>query len=186
MPTRTRTAPFWTDDAYDQDRASDGVSRYGVYLQQRADMFDDDDGPIGFAVSAWQVATVPIMSPGYVCRQPRIMSASAGWHQAGMLATVQLVVSRPGALRFVPGWRGWDVEDRFFYEPDSEALVKMPAMLPTVTLLVVVPAERLHVPSGPPTGEVDVADAKAAVKAVAVVLNQHLAPVLDALELATR
>jgi hypothetical protein len=63
---------FVFNESYDRDRASDGVSRYGVYLRQNADRFAGWDespvtcDPVAFTAAAWQVATSPVMTPPFV------------------------------------------------------------------------------------------------------------------------
>src|SRR6266536_3430342 len=69
------------DEDWDRTNASDRVSRYGAYLRSHAELFDPwRDAPGGitedpgeFAIAALQVATGPIMSPGYVRWHARVL-----------------------------------------------------------------------------------------------------------------
>src|SRR6266536_6688337 len=79
----------WVDLAWDRTNASDGVSRYGAYLRGHAEEFqpwygeETPDGitrePGEFAAAAFQVATGPIMSPGYVRWHPRVLDHTVGY-----------------------------------------------------------------------------------------------------------
>ena len=67
----TMTKIFWIDHEHDRDAASDGASRYGFYLRDRRDWFEDcldcgEPQTARFAATAWRIATGPVMSPGYV------------------------------------------------------------------------------------------------------------------------
>lgn len=182
--------PFWLDDAYDQDKASDGPSRYGVYLRQRLDMFDDygrfATDPVDFAAVAWDIATGPIMAPPYVrTGNPRILSATChrnNW-DGSMLAHITLAAPRPAELRRIAGFREWDRVgyDHDYAEPSEDALSKWPAMLTTTRLLLPIPTSRLHVPKDAPA-TVSTSDAKDSVRAVAAILTEQLTPILHALD----
>ena len=76
---------FWTDDEYDREHASDGVSRYGHYVRSAArsglmaecwdGTWDDDQvRRVRFACAAWETASSPVMAPGYIRRHPRVLS----------------------------------------------------------------------------------------------------------------
>ncbi|MFF7459342.1 hypothetical protein [Kitasatospora sp. NPDC008115] len=75
MPEFNRFTLAIVDDIRDREQASDGYSRYGAYIAQHADDFQDDGEPlrpVDFAAVAWAVATHPVMSPGYVDVRPDI------------------------------------------------------------------------------------------------------------------
>jgi len=76
----------WIDHDHDRNNASDGVSRYGAYLRDHAHLFDPwqeapgevTRDPVEFAIAAFQVATGPIMAPGFVRRHGRVCDYRAG------------------------------------------------------------------------------------------------------------
>jgi hypothetical protein len=58
MISTWESAAFWVDDTYDRDMSSDGRSRFGAYLRQKAGMFaDEGDGTdnVRFALAAWRI-----------------------------------------------------------------------------------------------------------------------------------
>ncbi|MFD0386518.1 hypothetical protein ACFQ2B_40695 [Streptomyces stramineus] len=71
----TPTTLVLIDEATDRDRASDGRSRYGVYLRQQEpkrwfmDEIEARD-PAAFARFAWTAGTGPVMSPAYAVVRP--------------------------------------------------------------------------------------------------------------------
>jgi hypothetical protein len=183
MTTTTATDPFWVDDHHDHDQASDGVSRYGAYLRDRADRFASCDDAGDFAALAWEIATVPIMSPGYVRKGwPRIQGVSFGYHEDGLLARVEIVAPLPDELARLRGYQSWDWETGNYWEPGEETLSRMPALLTTVTSLHVIQCDRYAAlaPAFPSTP--DTAAAKATVRALVGALNELLRPIMDALE----
>jgi hypothetical protein len=190
----THTAT-WLDLDYDRAYASDGRSRYGAYLRDRAWWWADDyprlDGDAVRVLSAgrcWEIANGPIMAPGLVLTHPRVLSALAvpdeydGRH---LVVTVNLVAGLPAELRSLLGgrWRGWQYEragfgESYWAEPHNRDGRPVRAALPTLALSWPVPAAELP----PMPGDVpDVGEAIEAVSAVAGVLNRELRPVLAAL-----
>ncbi|GAA1347840.1 hypothetical protein [Saccharothrix algeriensis] len=177
---------FRVDDKRDRELASDGQSRFGAYLVQVASRFTGlEDLPAEFAVAALHTALPPTMSPGYVSHDLRVTDVTERWDDEGRLAIAVTVASRlPTHLERVCGrWRGWLRERELFgsevrwSEPfDNDRLVA----LPMVQLWVPVPVESLPAPRYR-AGAPDVTTAKNAVKTIVALLNQHLAPVLDAL-----
>jgi hypothetical protein len=60
---------------YDRDHASDGYSRYGVYLAQEQRQFEPDSHVLDHAVTAWRLARPPIMAPGFVWSASRVIGS---------------------------------------------------------------------------------------------------------------
>lgn len=101
---------FTIDERYDRDYASDGHSRYGSYLAQHAHLFLDGGVPtadvVWFAFSAWEVATPPIMTPGYLRTDPRIIATDPHGDDDGRPAmTIHLVAPLPQRIPYVLGPR---------------------------------------------------------------------------------
>lgn len=116
------------DEEYDRARASNGSSRLGAYLDDRLDSFhewDEPDTPVSaeeFAAAVWEVATSPMMSPGYVRTRAdlgmvRVQNRSDG---DGLLVSVAVPV-RHGALkaRLPFQWREWE-RDRYGIGDDDD------------------------------------------------------------------
>jgi hypothetical protein len=183
---------FRFHDAADRERASDGASRYGVYLRQRADRFDWEDpvttAPALFARAAWEVATSPIMSPPYLdwtAERVQAVAFSLSEHDASLIARVQVAVPRPAALADVPGFAEWDRGERWnrgYHEQNGDALALRPALLTNTTLLFAIPPRELYAPQDAP--DLSVRDAKKAVKRLAAVLDERVAPIVRALDTA--
>ncbi len=186
----THTAA-WLDLGYDREYASDGVSRYGAYLRDRAWWWDEDAGLDGLSVRArsaarcWEIGNGPIMAPSLVVLHPRILSATAGvddYDGRQLVLTVRLVVGLPDGLARLlgSGWRSWHYQQ---YGPAGPAWVEpydptgrpLRTALPTLSLSWPTPAARLPMPPGGPS---DVAAAIEAATAVAEVLTGELRPVL--------
>ncbi len=177
---------------YDREYASDGVSRYGAYLRDRASWWAGDDpesDPEYVAVRStarcWEIGSGPIMGPPLVVLHPRILTATAAadeYDGRQLVRTVRLVVGLSDGLRRVLGyqWRSWQHDEYgpsgpTWSEPYEPSGGPLRVALPTLTLSWPVPAARLPLPGG---GLPDVDDAIEAVAAVADVLNGELRPVL--------
>jgi hypothetical protein len=180
----------WVDQDWDQSRASDGVSRYGAYLRGHTELFDRwreapggiTQDPGEFAIAALQVATGPIMSPGYVRWHPRVLdyklSHGENPEPGRLVLKVTLATSPP--LWLGSPWRSWT--ERFgdpWCEPDDDRHVALARLelrwpLPTATL------PRPHRPARP--GQPNLRDAKASVLALVAQINQTAGPVLAKLE----
>ena len=169
------------DEAYDQTYASDGYSRYGAYLAKRLPAVSDDDpdvltDPVRWAAFAWATATSPVMSPAYLDWHGPIEDIQVGWDD-GHLAVEAIVRTNPAVG--LPGWRGWE-QDRHgnHLEPwhgDRIALARI-----TLRAMLM----ELDLPSPPQNmlcRKDVVLTAKAAVSAVAVTIEDVLAPVVAAL-----
>jgi hypothetical protein len=187
------TELFTFHDTDDRDRASDGVSRYGVYLRQNFDRFADWDhpeqattDPVDFVMGAWQVATPPIMSGYLDWNHNRIqnITTQANAHDGSLTVRVQLAVPRPAQLADLRRFTDWNRVTAFghtsYYTPDENVIARQPALLTNALLLIPIRPEQLHTPTDAP--QLTVADAKAAIKRLAALLEPQLAPVLDALD----
>jgi hypothetical protein len=188
----TAATAFWTDEIYDRDYASDGVSRYGAYLYSRAHLFADldDDGPTSdaptFAAVAFDIASSPVMAPGYVCHHSRVRHVSWCWDEDHRLAfEVQVVAPLPALIEKATSgrWAGWKRDRSWsgdtWWEPfDNDR----PGAFTVVTVRVPLPVDLLPAPYYTARGVPDLSTAKLAVTAVCGQLNTHLAAILAALE----
>lgn len=169
------------DDVHDVTRASDGFSRFGAYLARRLPAVIDDDpdvltDAVRWAAFAWATATTPVMSPGYLEWNGPIEDIQICWDD-GHLAVEAILRTPPPVL--IPGWRGWDRDrDGNHVEPwygTRTALTRL-------TLRAVLGDLRMP---GPPressSWEDIVFTAKAAVRAVALAVEDVLDPVVVAL-----
>lgn len=118
---------FEPDEDYDRAHASDGISRYGVYLVQYAHMFIDENDrpttdPAQFAGSAWEIAHCQTMAPSYVRTHGRVQQTSTRWDDDWNAAVfVMLAVSAPPeAAGFTYPWRRWTGDElgRWVSPPD--------------------------------------------------------------------
>jgi hypothetical protein len=186
------TAPLaWIDYEHDRTSASDGISRYGAYLRQRADWFQDSD-TASFAATAWQVATGPVMSPGLVRRRADLHAITVGLDEDGegiLSATVRV----PVAFR---SWRGlsgridhrvqhwqtersWDPEGPVYHEPRPSR--ERRALLITAAVRVPVDVGRLPPVDPGDEGPVSRITATPAVAELVAQINTHAGPLVDAL-----
>jgi hypothetical protein len=184
---------FWIDEEYDRERAVDGRSRYGEQVAHEAERFADvwgDIAPVAFACTAWQLATSPVLSPGYVRWHRRILEATClrnGW-DGGLTARISIVSPRPQALTGSLVWgrdRGWrDWPDTFgqFVEPTEHDLARGPFLRASLLLQAPVPLGGLPTtPDGPAD---DLAEtARRAVSALVRELNDLVTPIIRQLEL---
>lgn len=188
----TPSPAFVVNDTYDRDNASDRVSRYGAYLAQNTTLFSDDGVPTAdvawFAFSAWEIATSPIMTPGYVHTHPRVIGAEPHWDEDGRPAlTVRLVAPHPPRVldALGPNVRTWEPQrsvggDVYAWtEPWNNdrlsAYTTLTVRVPIATDVLPTPRYRSGIP--------DTATAKLAVKTVCAVVNppiSYLITVLDA------
>jgi hypothetical protein len=178
----------WIDRDYHRAAASDRVSRYGAYLADKARLFDPWDeapdgitrDPVEFAIAAFNVATGPIMAPGYVRWHGRVRDYGATWseHDGRLVLSVTLAMPSPVLLPW--DWRGWE---RDFHgdwlEPDD----RRPTGLARLELRWPVRTDRLPTPGQPQQpGVPNLADATRAVQAVVATINATVEPVLAELE----
>jgi hypothetical protein len=175
----------------DRISASDGVSRYGAYLRSHAGLFEpwhgeDLDGitsdPGEFASAAFRVACGPIMSPGYVGWHPRILDHQVDQGESPdpdrLICKVTLATRLPMWLG--SPWVGWTTYlGRDWSEPDDTrhaALARVELHWPLQVATLPRP-RRLARP-----GEPNLADARAAVRALVEEINSKVGPVLARLE----
>jgi hypothetical protein len=193
----TGSAAFWVDRGYDREHASDGISRYGAYLREAAfKPWTDDDQATEWAVFAWQRATGPVMSPGYVRYHPQVLGAQlerSGW-DGSLVAGVTLVSAWPEQLTAALArsvrlgdqeayWQDWPTErlggDSVSYHEPSEAdVAARPYLLTTLSLQFTVPAAAL--PQPPATSPAVLSAGQQAVATVVAELNPIVGPVLSA------
>lgn len=173
---------FWVDDDYDREYASDGVSRYGAYLRSRAGQFRWDGtvtrDPELFALTAFEIGSPPIMSPGYVRRHPRIQHVARHSDDYGRYAlAVDLAAPMPAsAPSYLAGrsWAGW-CEDQGWSPPwDNDR----PAAYTTLTIRMPVSAEWLPCAAYDQSGNPSWLPVQLAVRALCERLSSVLAETL--------
>jgi hypothetical protein len=190
--TATPLRVCWVDEDWDRTNASDRVSRYGAYLRSHTKLFDPwhrEDAPDGitrdpgeYAVAAFQVACGPIMSPGYVGWHPRVLDHQVGYGENPepdrLVCTLTLATFPP--LWLGSPWQGWTSHlGRNWSEPEDAAH----AALASLRLRWPVPVASLPNPQRPDRpGNPNLADAKAAVRALVAEFNRTAGPVLAKLE----
>ena len=179
----TTSVAFWVDDVYDQDMASDGCSRYGAYIRQKAYMFRDGDDWIDdnvrFALTAWRIAQPPIMSPGYIRIHPRVQDNCEHWDDDGRVAlTVELAMPLPNQIAHYTralDWCGWERPDERWVEPyDNDR----PAAFTTLAVRVPLPTGTLPAPSYR-NAVPHVRTAQLAVRTICDLLNDATELILD-------
>lgn len=179
------------DDEYDRARASNGSSRLGAYLDDRLDSFhewDEPDTPLSadeFAVAAWEVATSPMMSPGYVRTRDdlgmvRVLRREDG---EGLLVSVAVPVRHSDLKARLPyQWRDWERDG--FSLGDDERYRRLvgpensdrPAVL--ITAEVRAPLlDMLHTPTATRGRELH-EDAKAALRLLVDQVNAAAGPIV--------
>ncbi|MEU4801216.1 hypothetical protein [Actinosynnema sp. NPDC023587] len=180
--------PFRVDDHYDRDRASDGRSRFGAYLERHARSFREDgeltDDPAEFAAAVFLTAVPPIMSPGYVSVDMRVTRMGRHWGEDGRCALAFTLVSAlPTVLErgMRREWRTWETVSlggvRDWVPPDDNG---RPVALPMLELRVPLPVGDLPSPRYR-DGVPELATAKRAVVVLVGELNRRLEPVLSGL-----
>jgi hypothetical protein len=188
----TRSRVCWVDAAWDYAHASDGVSRYGAYLRGHTKLFEPwrgEDTPDGitcdpgeFAGAAFQVATGPIMSPGYVCWHPRVLDhkVSNGENPEPGRLVLKVTLATALPLRLGAPWWSWtEYLGRDWREPDDDRHAA-PARLELRWPLPVTGLPHPRPPRQP--GQPNLADAKASVRALVAAINATAGPVLAKLE----
>lgn len=180
-----------TDEEHDRARASNGSSRLGSYLDDRLDSFHEWDEPLTplsaeeFAVAAWEVATSPMMSPGYVRTRAdvgmvRVLRREDG---EGLLVSVAVPVRHSGLKVRLPfAWRDWE-RNRYGVGDDDD----YPQLVgpeddgrPSVLVTAEVRAPlvgALHTPTATRGAELH-ADAKAALRLLVDQVNAAAGPIV--------
>lgn len=98
------------DEDHDHNRASDGFSRFGVYLSLRLPAVATEDpdvltDPIRWAAFAWATATPPVMSPGHLTWNDPIEDIQLSWDDGRLGAEIVIRTELPTRLA---GWRSWE------------------------------------------------------------------------------
>ncbi|MFD7642318.1 hypothetical protein ACFV4P_16850 [Kitasatospora sp. NPDC059795] len=190
MPDFTRSTLAFTDDVADRRDSSDARSRFGTYLARNTGLLHDDGDPLSareFAFSVWQIATAPIMSPGYVRHRPDLHALTLVTHgedmdQVALRIDVPLrhhhLAARPDHR--LADWQRdvWATADGFtaLTQPSHPT---RPALLTTTTLLLPIPEHTLVAPTATRPGREMTDQAKNAVNALVVWANTHVAFVND-------
>jgi hypothetical protein len=171
---------FAIDEDYDHNRASDGLSRFGVYLSQRLPAVANEDpdvltDPIRWAALAWATATPPVMSPGYLTWHDPIEDIQLGWDDGRLGAEIVIRTELPARLA---GWRSWE-RDGYgdLVEPWHADRVALSRILLRTILDVTLP----RAPGKRGTQKELVEAAKGTIAVVATAIEGTLAPVLLAL-----
>jgi hypothetical protein len=198
---------FWIEHEHDRIAASDGVSRYGVYVRQRihggfAECWDgtfENRLAERFAALAWSTATSPVMAPPYADWRSPVLSARIGLDadsgSDGLIATVEIASRWPRGLGDERGhvgdraWHSWPRERSWSGEDYSRAPyedeVTRGGYYALTTLRLVFPVPLSLLPAAPGVahrrGEVE-ETARHAVAALADELNRVAGPVVEALE----
>ncbi|MBT0773694.1 hypothetical protein KIH74_32415 [Kineosporia sp. J2-2] len=178
----------WIDQQYDREHGE----RYAAHVRSLEAAFAEhwgDISPVGFACTAWRLATVPHLDPGYVRLHRRALSAECErntW-DGSLTARVRLVSPPPEPLAKTQvwgqdrGWRGWPVVLGQYLRPSAEEVSRFPHLRPE--LLIDAPLPLTGLPPAPERPGPELADL--AVRAVSVLareLNDLLRPVLAALD----
>ena len=184
-----QTHAFSVDDRTDRDQASDGSSRYGAYLRQRAYTFFEDSADqapttsaVHFALAAWTTAVPPVMGPGYVLWHPRIQDAERHWDEDGHAAiAVHLALPAPTvAGRLHSRWRGWTYDHivKSWCDPTANDRITV-----LTSAVIRVPLAPNHLPAPHyQHGLPHVPTAKRAIATICRLLNTDLDDVLAALD----
>ena len=145
MSIWTPTTIVYVDRDEDREKASDGKSRFGVYLTEyNRDRFDpwEDGEPLSaaeFAAAAWDVATPPIMAPGFARRRPDLLSITARLTEERHDLYFDIAVPIHQHRDSMPDyqWRSWKTERgdgdyRYHHEPEGDR----PALITTTVVRI--------------------------------------------------
>lgn len=167
-----------TDEEYDRYCAIGGPSRYGEYLISHRNLFlrgdTLTDDPAMFAIAAWQVATAPIMAPGYVHTHDHIRSVHVHRdHDGQLLAGIELAVP---ATPILAHWCRSRAPWLALETPDAAVIA-----LPLVTVQVPLPAA-IEIKPAYRRGSPDLDTAKGAVRMICRAINATMTGALTLLE----
>ncbi|MCU7823857.1 hypothetical protein [Kitasatospora sp. DSM 101779] len=185
MPEFTIRTLALTDDKADTARASDGRSRFGVYLANNAHLlndFDDPLSPASFALTVWRIATAPVMAPGYVHLRPdlhNITLVAPGEDTDGLALRIEVPLRHrtlaTWPARIVADWQPdpWATGHSGFTALARPDRADRTALLLTATVLLPVPANLLVAPTGTLPGPEMTRQAKQIVAALVGHTNAH-------------
>ncbi|MFD7729545.1 hypothetical protein ACFV6F_04040 [Kitasatospora phosalacinea] len=184
MPEFNSSTLAFTDDVADRRDASDGHSRFGAYLGYSANLLHDEGEPLSareFAFAAWQTATGPVMSPGYVRIRPdlhslTLVSYGEDLDRIALRVDVPLrhhhLAARPDHR--LSDWQRdvWATDGAFTALEEPRATGRS-ALLVTATLLLPVPEHLLVAPTVAVPGWEMTAQAKQVVGALVAWANTN-------------
>jgi hypothetical protein len=187
-----RNAACWIDRHHDREAGDADDGRFAAHVRAHADDFNGcwgDISPVGFACTAWWLATAPSLDPGYVRFHRRVLTASCDRSEwdGSLLARAWLVAPKPDALTRTRSWdhdRGWrDWAETFgqFNAPNDQDLIAAPYLRTVVLVDAGLPLDLLPAPPDAPTPRLPQLAART-VEVIVAALNDLLAPVLAALE----
>lgn len=183
---------MWVDRAQDRSGASNKVSRYQSYLEARTHLFEGLD-PIGYAATAWQVATGPVMAPAYAQWRPDVHAVAVRHdEESRMVAVLDVRLPHRGllpnplysSLHRLADWErtlAWDAPgERYrYHEPCVGSSLLITAQL-------VVRLDESGLPDPGETDGVDYRTAMAAVDHLVAEINRVAGPLVDELRGVTR
>ncbi|WP_433133740.1 hypothetical protein ACQPWW_16675 [Micromonospora sp. CA-240977] len=181
---------FWLDEQFDRERGTDAGGRFEAEVQRRLDDFADswgDISPVGFAATAWRVATE--LSPGFVRWHRRIVSATctrSPW-DGSMVCAVTVISRWPAELTWTRqwqrdrGWRDWPQLFGQYTTPTEQDQTRSPHLRAMLHVEAPVPLDQLPPAPDGPADEVSTA-ARRAVVVLARELNDLLAPMIGQLD----
>jgi hypothetical protein len=188
----TQHDAFWIDHDYDREHAGAGRSRFGVQVERERAQFDDtwgDIAPVGFACTAWRIATPPELDPGYVRFHRRVLTAGLtrnSW-DGTLVARVTVVAPWPEPLNRTRtwwrdrGWRNWPETFGQFLMPSDRELSKTPHLRALLAADAPIPLD--HLPPVPDTPSADLPElAERTVSVLVRELNELLVPILRQLD----
>jgi hypothetical protein len=189
---------FEIDHEYDRDNADMGTpSRYGNYLNDRTmsflAVFNEgwEDPTVEFALTAWRIATGPIMSPGLVRFPNRVLGVKivrSEWDGEAVV-DAELICPRPTVLA-----NAKDADGRYFGDWSLDAwgdytavggqeVAKASYLFTKAQVLWRIPPGTLPRVTSMPAGSGQLFDrAVECVEGLTAQLNRHLGPLLDLLD----